>query len=122
MSPLSLKDIPADDQSLLERIKGQVEANRAGHDSYVEARKNKDDAGMRYHKASFEAFEAYAQQFRDEADRLGVSADDVDADRATMSPAVDSQEETGDVPDKPDKQYEKQVLDAGIDTSGSDKK
>lgn len=114
MAPLSTDSVAAEDRQLLERIKGQMEANREAHDNYVAARDRGDDAGMRYDKASFEAFEEYAQQFRDEADRLGVEYDDVTFDRTVAAPAVASEEQTGEVPSEPDEQYKEQTLEAGI--------
>lgn len=117
---LKVKDLPDHERGLLEQLRGQMEANRAAHDEYVKARDEGDDTGMRYNKASFEAFEAYAQQFRDEADRLGVSYDDVDPERAVMAPAVSSEDQVGDVPSEPDEQYKEQVLDAGIGEPGAE--
>lgn len=89
------------DENLLASIKGQMEANRKGHDDYVAARTAGDRAGMDQNQPSFNAFEAYAEQYRQEASRLGIT-DEPEVPLAATAPA---ERDIGKVPKKADPEF-----------------
>lgn len=97
---IKLTDLALDDQQTLTSLKGQIEANRHGHDLYVAARDAGDDAEMNSHKSSFDAFEHYAAEYRGEADRLGVT-EEPEVPVALTSPG---ERDIGKVPKKADAQ------------------
>lgn len=100
---LKLSDLAPDDKGMLATIKGQMEANRKGHDDYMAARSAGDQAGMDINKPSYEAFEQYAAQYRTEAAGMGVTEEPGDED----IPAAATQpgdRDVGKVPAKPDPQ------------------
>lgn len=99
---LKLADLERSDQDLLVGIKGQMEANRTSRDAFIEAQNADDKAGMDHNKPGWLAFNQYAEQYRQEAARLGVSGEPTDDDipQALTSP---SPRDVGKVPAKPDK-------------------
>lgn len=114
---LKIGDLPDNEHALLVQIKAQLAANKSAHDDYVAARDSGDKAGMDINKPSFDAYENYAQQYREEAARLGVSGepDDEDVPAASTQP---SERDFGRVPAKPDKDAPAEVLDAHEEMSG----
>jgi hypothetical protein len=109
-----VKDLESSDQTLLANIKGQMSANQKGHDDYVKARDAGDKAGMDLNQPSFNAYEQYADQYRAEASRLGVSDVPEDVPIAVTSPAMPDK---GDkVPAKPDKDFTGPVTGGGAVT------
>lgn len=101
---LKTTDLQPGEESLLVQIKGQMESNRKSHEEYVKARDKGDQAGMDLNQHGFQAFEAYAQQYRDEAARLGVKGEP-DADDIPLSATMPGDRDIGKVPDKPDKEF-----------------
>ena len=92
------------EESLLVQIKGQMEANRKAHDDYVAARSAGNKAGMDLNQHGFQAFEAYAEQYRREAGGLDVKGEpgDDDIPVASISPA---ERDVGSVPKEPDPEF-----------------
>lgn len=95
-------DLEPGDQALLAQLKGQMEANRKGHDDYVAARSAGDKQGMDLNQPSFNAFEEYASQYRAEAEHLGVTGEP-DAQDIPVAVTGTAERNIGKVPAKPDK-------------------